>query len=246
DVPRELRQLMGKVPGARKPEEQKQLDDYKQQGIREIARGSVPQSVIYSVAFSPDGDMVAAGGSDGMVRLFSATNATAIKEFVSVPLAKATVAQAKPTWGTALTKGAEPALSEEKLPEGAKVSGLEVQPAKIKFTSPNDYAQLLVTARMGAGETADVTRLVTFSMSKAQIGEVSRHGVLRPLKDGSGKLTVSFAGNTVEVPVEISGMGQGYRADFVRDVSPVISRLGCNAGTCHGAKEGKNGFKLSL
>ena len=29
-------------------------------------------------------------------------------------------------------------------------------------------------------------------------------------------------------------------------VSPVIARLGCNAGTCHGAKEGKNGFKLSL
>ena len=26
----------------------------------------------------------------------------------------------------------------------------------------------------------------------------------------------------------------------------MISKLGCNAGTCHGAKDGKNGFKLSL
>ncbi|MCH7727690.1 MAG: DUF1549 domain-containing protein, partial [Planctomycetes bacterium] len=34
--------------------------------------------------------------------------------------------------------------------------------------------------------------------------------------------------------------------DFIRDVNPVISRLGCNAGTCHGSKDGKNGFKLSL
>ena len=34
--------------------------------------------------------------------------------------------------------------------------------------------------------------------------------------------------------------------DYVRDVMPVLSKLGCNAGTCHGAKEGKNGFKLSL
>ncbi len=34
--------------------------------------------------------------------------------------------------------------------------------------------------------------------------------------------------------------------DFVRDVNPVLSRLGCNAGTCHGAQAGKNGFKLSL
>ena len=33
---------------------------------------------------------------------------------------------------------------------------------------------------------------------------------------------------------------------FVRDVMPVLSKLGCNAGTCHGAAKGKNGFKLSL
>ena len=26
----------------------------------------------------------------------------------------------------------------------------------------------------------------------------------------------------------------------------MLSRLGCNAGTCHGSAQGKNGFKLSL
>src|ERR1051326_4632938 len=51
---------------------------------------------------------------------------------------------------------------------------------------------------------------------------------------------------SLEIPVESAGIGKPYRSDFVRDVSPLISRLGCNAGTCHGAKEGKNGFKLSL
>ena len=33
---------------------------------------------------------------------------------------------------------------------------------------------------------------------------------------------------------------------FVRDVMPSMSKLGCNAGTCHGSLNGKNGFKLSL
>src|SRR5204862_4671427 len=49
-------------------------------------------------------------------------------------------------------------------------------------------------------------------------------------------------------PSRSGGEGRGEEAhiDFIRDVSPIISRLGCNAGTCHGAKEGKNGFKLSL
>ena len=27
---------------------------------------------------------------------------------------------------------------------------------------------------------------------------------------------------------------------------PTLSRMGCNAGTCHGSQKGKNGFKLSL
>src|ERR1051325_3555081 len=33
---------------------------------------------------------------------------------------------------------------------------------------------------------------------------------------------------------------------FRNDVMPVLSKGGCNAGTCHGNKNGKGGFKLSL
>ncbi len=33
---------------------------------------------------------------------------------------------------------------------------------------------------------------------------------------------------------------------FSRHIVPLFSRLGCNAGMCHGAVQGKNGFRLSL
>src|SRR5438309_4274387 len=33
---------------------------------------------------------------------------------------------------------------------------------------------------------------------------------------------------------------------FERDVLPVLTRAGCNAGPCHGNLNGKGGFKLSL
>src|SRR3954470_10243610 len=33
---------------------------------------------------------------------------------------------------------------------------------------------------------------------------------------------------------------------FRNDVMAVLSKAGCNAGTCHGNKNGKGGFKLSL
>ena len=48
------------------------------------------------------------------------------------------------------------------------------------------------------------------------------------------------------MPVEVSGLNSGFQVDFIRDVNPVMSKLGCNAGTCHGSAQGKNGFKLSL
>src|SRR5580693_10699140 len=33
---------------------------------------------------------------------------------------------------------------------------------------------------------------------------------------------------------------------FERDVVPILTRLGCNAGACHGKARGQNGFQLSL
>jgi len=33
---------------------------------------------------------------------------------------------------------------------------------------------------------------------------------------------------------------------FINDVVPVLTKVGCNAGACHGSQYGKGGFKLSL
>jgi hypothetical protein len=38
----------------------------------------------------------------------------------------------------------------------------------------------------------------------------------------------------------------GGTVSFRNDVMAVLSKAGCNAGTCHGNKNGKGGFKLSL
>jgi WD40 repeat protein/mono/diheme cytochrome c family protein len=245
DVPRSLRQIMGKVPDTRREEDKQKLEEYKKQGIRELARVAITNSALYTVAFTPDGNTVAAGGSDGMIRIFNATNGALVKEFVSVPLTKEAVVQARPAWGASPPSPAPAAMQPEALPEGAKVTALEIQPAQVKLTSRNEYAQLLVTAKLDSGDTVDVTRLAKFSV-KPSLAEVSSSGLLTPSSNGLGKLTVSFGGKSSELALGVGGQTKPYHADFIRDVSPVIARLGCNAGTCHGAKEGKNGFKLSL
>src|SRR5262249_1137350 len=42
------------------------------------------------------------------------------------------------------------------------------------------------------------------------------------------------------------GAGRPERVYFNTDVVPVLTKLGCNGGGCHGKTGGQNGFKLSL
>ena len=46
--------------------------------------------------------------------------------------------------------------------------------------------------------------------------------------------------------VTATGAENGGAGSFQNDVMAVLSRAGCNAGACHGNKNGKGGFKLSL
>src|SRR5262249_31467612 len=75
---------------------------------------------------------------------------------------------------------------------------------------------------------------------------ISATGLIRPTEDGTGVLKCTIAGQSLDVPVSVRGQKDKYAANFIRDVMPVMSKIGCNAGTCHGSQKGKNGFKLSL
>jgi len=138
-----------------------------------------------------------------------------------------------------------PALrADEKLPPGSKVVRLDAQPASITLKTPFEYSQLLLTAQLDTGDHVDVTRLA--QVEKQPLVEVSPTGLVRPKADGTTVLKVSLAGQALNVPVQITGQKDKYTVSFVRDVMPTISKMGCNAGTCHGSANGKNGFKLSL
>ena len=46
--------------------------------------------------------------------------------------------------------------------------------------------------------------------------------------------------------VDVPGVGTIQKVDFERHIMGLFSKLGCNAGSCHGSFQGKNGFRLSL
>lgn len=137
------------------------------------------------------------------------------------------------------------AASKEHLPEGAKVTALEANPAEITLTTKYAYAQVLVTAWLEGGDRVDVTRMAAASVGN-DLATVSPTGVVRPKTDGAGQISFELGGQSVAVPLKVSGVAAAYNTSFVRDVMPAMSKMGCNAGTCHGSLNGKNGFKLSL
>ncbi len=47
-------------------------------------------------------------------------------------------------------------------------------------------------------------------------------------------------------PITAAPQKTPAKIEFRRHVLPVLSKLGCNAGACHGAQAGKGGFRLSL
>jgi hypothetical protein len=145
------------------------------------------------------------------------------------------------------TAGAEmPAATAdapEVLPVAGEITALKVEPSDIALTTPMSYAQVLVTATLKDGTVADATRAVQW---QAEGVDVSPAGIVAPRKDGRFTLKACLGSLCVDVPVTVSGSDAATIPDYIRDVTPVVSRMGCNAGTCHGAKDGKAGFKLSL
>ncbi|MBW3539711.1 MAG: DUF1549 domain-containing protein [Planctomycetes bacterium] len=142
-LPNEIKQINEKTVMSRSAEEAKKLEEFHRLGVQEIAKTDLPQAAVYAVKFHPNGQLVAAAGGDGVIRLIDAATGAITREFSPAPI-------------------------------------------------------------------------------------------------GSGTVAANNAGAQTPAPAA------EHAPNFIRDVNPVLSRLGCNAGTCHGSAAGKNGFKLSL
>lgn len=93
---------------------------------------------------------------------------------------------------------------------------------------------------------ADATRKAAYASQNSKVALVDAKGFVTPSGNGSTFIRVELAGQSLSIPVRVSGFGDGRKVDFRTEVQPLLSKLGCNAGGCHGKASGQNGFKLSL
>lgn len=240
-VPQDIQDILVTPTHSRSEEHQQKLAAYFRNGIQTIA--ALPyDAAIYAVAFHPDASRVAASGGDGRVRIIDATDGTLLQSFVPVEIAESKTIE---TSVVASEDVASPTIDTQPLAADQRVVSILCEPADIVLDNSHAYNQVVITATLASGERVDVTRMAELVID-GNVATVTETGLVRPKQDGSGQLVATLTEHMTVGFVQVSGLTQTQAPDYVRDVMPVISRMGCNAGTCHGSKDGKNGFKLSL
>jgi len=125
-------------------------------------------------------------------------------------------------------------------------AALHVSPPAIGLCGPESSQQVLAFDMASTGRAIDVTRGVTFELADPGIASIDARGLVFPKRDGATELVVRHGADAVRVPVEVKQFAQPAPISFEHEVMPLLTKLGCNSGGCHGKAEGQNGFKLSV
>ncbi|QDV24928.1 DUF1549 domain-containing protein [Aureliella helgolandensis] len=259
ELPEDVKEAMSQRVTQRTPEQKKLIDEYTNQISTPVFELELAGESLYRIAFSPSGDRIVLGGNGGQLHVLAVPSGERLWDTCPFPLNAEHADSVSSSSHLAATTGLPPEPSslpketEERagLPDDAIVE-LLVSPTQIELASVRDSVQLVVTAIYESGQRCDVTRLATLTSPHAAV-TLSPLGVVRleptakmPCPSEPLPLTIQWGSQSIQVPFDATAVTELAATDFIRDVNPLISRLGCNSGTCHGGQKGKNGFKLSL
>ena len=121
---------------------------------------------------------------------------------------------------------------------------ISLLPERVTLNGPAAYHRLVVERTHDgqfAGQVADAG-LITSDDHVVRIEK----GVAIPVGNGTALIKAKDGDYYAQSEVTVTGMDKPWRWSFRNDVQPLLTKVGCNGGACHGAAAGKNGFHLSL
>nr|NIP92355.1 DUF1549 domain-containing protein [Akkermansiaceae bacterium] len=121
-------------------------------------------------------------------------------------------------------------------------AAVEVYPRELTLSGHRDRARIVVTGQTDDGGIRDRTPEAGYQVENPEIVSVTGDGRVLPKADG----TTRILADGVPVKVEVRGVANPRPVSFRHETLPVLSRMGCSSGSCHGAPHGKGGFRLSL
>jgi hypothetical protein len=123
---------------------------------------------------------------------------------------------------------------------------VKLLPGEITLTGPHASQRLLVVTQEGGVAVGDLTARAKFVSSDPAVASVDESGVVRAKSDGTAVITARHDGSEAKAAVKVTGVKKPFSWSFRNHVIPLMTKIGCNSGGCHGALAGKGGFKLSL
>ena len=145
-----------------------------------------------------------------------------------------------------------PAISHAEDGQPIDLSGLArvvVHPDAVRLTGRHERQRLVVTGMTSAGDDGprwDLGRRARYEAVPAGVVEVTAGGELIARRSGTAVVRVTVGKVHSEVRVTVRD-GETFRpVNFTNDINPLLTRLGCNGGSCHGKSNGRGGFRLSL
>lgn len=123
---------------------------------------------------------------------------------------------------------------------------LSVLPENPMLFGKGAEQRLAVLAHHADGRVEDVTALARFKSVAPEVAQVSGAGMLQAAAFGGARIEAHYAGVRGETVALVQRAAAPSPITFEGDVLPVLTKVGCNGGNCHGAVGGQNGFELSL
>jgi hypothetical protein len=128
----------------------------------------------------------------------------------------------------------------------ATLARIEILPSSIAIHGPHYGQRLLVEGTFTDGHQEELTLRATLTISDAKVAIIDKNDFVLPLGDGQATITSTVQGHRASAPLIVKDYWTASAWSFRNDVLPVMTKMGCNSGPCHGAAAGKNGFKLTL
>lgn len=124
------------------------------------------------------------------------------------------------------------------------VDSISIEPQTIVLDHARSRVRLVVTGHQQTS-LVDITPNVELTPVDPNIARVEGLDIL-PVHDGQTELVAKLGSFEARVPIHVSNHDQPRPISFLNEVEPVLSKLSCNSGGCHGKSGGQNGFRLSL
>ena len=242
--PDNIQAIVSKTVSSQSADERKILADHVTQDIKQISETSIPESGIYSIDFHPNGHWIVAGGRDGIIRVIETATGNIVNAMLPIAIEPGLPTEILvQNWHFDDPPVATEPLANLSIGE-LDIRRLIVSPEAVLFQLPIDYFQLVVQAELADGSRIDVTGAAQVEVDAGIVAVTGKF--LQAVANGETEIHVAWNGMTATVPARVALVPEIFEPDFTRDVNPVLTKLGCNAGTCHGSQGGKKGFKLSL